>query len=112
MPAHVVQRGNNRQAVFYEEQDYAAYLNWLWEGATRYSCAIHAYVLMTNHVHVLLTPEREECVSRLMQYLGRHYVLYISTTNTVAAAPYGKVATRPVWCRKKTIFWPATGILN
>ena len=70
--------GNNRQAVFYEEQDYAAYLNWLREGATRYSCAIHAYVLMTNHVHVLLTPEREDCISRLMQYLGRHYVLYIN----------------------------------
>ena len=47
VPAYVVQRGNNRQAVFYEAQDYAAYLNWLRRGATRYGCAIPAYALMT-----------------------------------------------------------------
>jgi len=48
VPAHLVQRGNNRQAVFYNEADYRAYLEWLVEGGKRYSCAIHAYVLMTN----------------------------------------------------------------
>jgi putative transposase len=73
-----VQRGNNRQAVFYDEQDYRAYLKWLKEGAERYGCAIHAYVLMTNHVHLLVTPEAEDAVGRLIQYLGRHYVLYVN----------------------------------
>jgi putative transposase len=49
VPVHVVQRGNNRQAVFYDDSDYRVYLNWLREGAERYGCDIHAYVLMTNH---------------------------------------------------------------
>jgi putative transposase len=78
IPVHVVQRGNNRQAVFHDEQDYRAYLGWLKEGAQRYGCAIHAYVLMTNHVHLLLTPGKQDAIGRLLQYLGRHYVLYIN----------------------------------
>ena len=80
VPAHVVQRGNNRQAVWFEEGDYTAYLGWLREGAERYGCAIHAYVLMTNHVHLLVTPETRESISRMMQYLGRRYVMYINQT--------------------------------
>ena len=47
MPVHVVQRGNNRQPVFYDDEDHRAYLRWLKEGAQRYGCGIHAYVLMT-----------------------------------------------------------------
>ncbi|MDJ0872811.1 MAG: transposase [Gammaproteobacteria bacterium] len=78
LPAHVVQRGNNRQAVFFDDGDYAAYLRWLEEGAQRYGCAIHAYVLMTNHVHLLVTPETREAISRMLQYLGRHYVIYVN----------------------------------
>jgi putative transposase len=78
MPVHVVQRGNNRQPVFYDDEDHRAYLRWLKEGAQRYGCAIHAYVLMTNHVHLLLTPEHEGAIGQLLQYLGRHYVLYIN----------------------------------
>jgi putative transposase len=78
MPVHVVQRGNNRQAVFYDEQDHRAYLRWLKEGAQRYGCAVHAYVLMTNHVHLLMTPEHEGAIGRLLQHLGRYYVLYIN----------------------------------
>lgn len=54
---HVIQRGNNREALFGDEADYEAYLDWLREALHRHGCAIHAYVLMTNHVHVLLTPE-------------------------------------------------------
>ncbi len=57
MPVHVVQRGNNRQAVFYDEQDHRAYLRWLEEGAERYGCAVHAYVLMTNHWNALGQPD-------------------------------------------------------
>lgn len=80
IPAHVVQRGHSREPVFFEDSDYRAYLDWLTEAATRYHCAIHAYVLMTNHVHILATPREREGVSRMMQYVGRRYVPYINHT--------------------------------
>jgi putative transposase len=78
--AHVVQRGNNRQAVFYDDADYLTYLDWLEEGAKRYGCVIHAYVMMTNHVHLLATPQEKESISRLLQHVGRRYVPYINHT--------------------------------
>jgi len=53
---HVIQRGNNREVCFYDEADYNAYLSFLKEAATKYQVAIHAFVLMTNHVHLLVTP--------------------------------------------------------
>jgi putative transposase len=77
-PAHIVQRGNSRQAVFFSDGDYAAYLDWLREGAQRHSCAIHAYVLMTNHVHLLLTPQSRDSISKTIQFVGRHYVTYVN----------------------------------
>ncbi|MFC1774458.1 transposase [Pseudomonadota bacterium] len=80
IPAHVIQRGNCRQAVFFDAADYAAYLHWLKEGALRHGCAIHAYVLMTNHVHLLMTPHTPESISQTMQFIGRHYVTYINHT--------------------------------
>jgi putative transposase len=79
VPAHVIQRGNNRQAVFFCDDDCRAYLTWLREGAARHGCAIHAYALMTNHVHLLVTPETRDAISRTMQYVGRHYVIYVNT---------------------------------
>ena len=78
MPVHVVQRGNNRQAIFFEAGDYRAYHGWLKAAAQRYRCAVHAYVLMTNHVHLLITPQDARAVSRMMQYVGRRYVPYIN----------------------------------
>jgi len=78
VPAHIVQRGNNRQAVFFSEEDFRAYLDWLKEGAENQGCSIHAYVLMTNHVHLLLTPERRDSISLMMQFVGRNYVTYIN----------------------------------
>ena len=78
IPAHIVQRGNCRQATFFGDEDYAAYLNWLHEGAKQHDCAIHAYVLMTNHVHLLITPQNTESISRLIQYVGRRYVTYVN----------------------------------
>lgn len=78
IPAHVVQRGNARQAVFYEPQDYSIYLNWLHEGASKYGCHLHAFVLMTNHVHLLLTPMTPESVSLTIQHVGRKYVTYVN----------------------------------
>jgi len=71
---HVVQRGNNRCACFTGEDDYIAYAHWLAEGAKKYDIAIHAWVLMTNHTHLLVTPSDDNTVSLMMQYLGRHYV--------------------------------------
>jgi putative transposase len=78
VPVHVVQRGNNCQPIFFESDDYRAYLEWLHEALKRYGCALHAYVLMTNHVHLLLSPETRHGVSRLIQYVGRYYVPYIN----------------------------------
>ena len=80
MPAHIVQRGHSREPVFFEDNDYQAYLGWLDEAAKRYECAIHAYVLMTNHIHILATPKDKQGISRMMQYVGRRYVPYINHT--------------------------------
>ncbi|MEE4184889.1 MAG: transposase [Gammaproteobacteria bacterium] len=74
LPVHVVQRGNNRQACFADEADLKAYAHWLRVAADKYSVAIHAWVFMTNHVHLLVTPSSAHGISRCMQYLGRHYV--------------------------------------
>jgi len=79
-PQHVIQRGNNREACFFAEADYVTYLYWLERAARTYQVAIHAYVLMPNHVHLLATPGLEGGISRMMQYLGRHYVRYINKT--------------------------------
>jgi len=78
VPAHVVQRGNNRAACFFCDDDYRYYLERLGVGLRRCGVALHAYVLMTNHVHLLLTPGSAEGISHLMQHVGRHYVLYIN----------------------------------
>jgi putative transposase len=78
VPAHVVQRGNARQAVFFNDGDYKVYLDWLREGADKYGCAIHAFVLMTNHVHLLLTPQHTLSISSTIQHVGRKYVTYVN----------------------------------
>jgi putative transposase len=75
---HIVQRGNNRQACFFHPANYALYLETMFESAARYRVDIHAYVLMTNHVHVLATPVEKWGVSRMMQLLGATYVAYIN----------------------------------
>ena len=77
---HIIQRGNNKNACFYSDSDYKFYLHLL-EGASRkYEVLIHAFVLMTNHVHLLVTPTSEFSVSRMMQSIGRSYVQYINHT--------------------------------
>ena len=78
IPAHIVQRGNNREPVFFATEDYFAYRDWLTAGATKHGCWIHAYVLMTNHVHILLTPSTRNSISRLVQFVGRNYVTYVN----------------------------------
>jgi len=71
---HVIQRGNNREPCFFSSEDYLTYLSILNESSMQYGCQVHAYVLMTNHIHLLLTPIRPESLSRMMQSLGRRYV--------------------------------------
>ena len=77
---HIIQRGNNRHACFFNDIDYAVYLDKLKEYSDKYGVDTHAFVLMTNHVHILATPNNETGVSRMMQSLGRYYVRYINTT--------------------------------
>lgn len=79
-PQHVVQRGNDRQPTFYAPADYAAYRRFLRQAADERHCRIHAYVLMTNHVHLLVTPDSPDGLAKLMQSLGRCYVRYINDT--------------------------------
>ena len=78
-PLHIIQRGNNRQTVFFTEADFARYREWLKAAAAAYGCAIHAYVLMSNHVHLLATPREPDSLPRTMQALGRRYVRYVNT---------------------------------
>jgi putative transposase len=80
IPQHVIQRGNNREPCFYAADDYQRYLVDLKEAADKNRCHIHAYVLMTNHVHILVTPFMGYGVSIMMQDLGRKYVRYINHT--------------------------------
>jgi REP-associated tyrosine transposase len=73
-PLHVIQRGNDRQAIFFAAADYERYHDWLREAAAACGCAVHAYVLMTNHVHLLVTPAGAAAMPEMMQALGRRYV--------------------------------------
>jgi putative transposase len=80
IPWHIIQRGNNRSPCFHCESDYRVYLDVLNEQSRKHGCAIHAYVLMTNHVHLLITPERTDSAALLMKNLGQRYVQYINRT--------------------------------
>jgi len=80
IPQHVTQRGNNRQACFFSNTDYRLYLDLLHEACRTHDCSLHAYVLMTNHVHLLMTPSTPEGVSMVFRDLGRDYVRTINKT--------------------------------
>jgi putative transposase len=82
VPLHIVQRGHNREPCFFAEEDYFTYRHWLSEALGEAQCALHAYVLMTNHVHLLLTPKKAEAVPGLIISLGRRYVQYVNRTYT------------------------------
>ena len=85
-PLHIVQRGHNRDACFFAEEDYLAYREWLGEALKATGCLLHAYVQMTNHVHLLVSAEAGGAVSRMMQALGRRYVRAFN-------ARYGRTGT-------------------
>jgi len=77
-PQHVIQRGNNRDVIFVSDDDYRFYLEKLAAACERFGCDLHAYVLMTNHVHLLMTPQTEDGISKVMQSVGRYYVQYFN----------------------------------
>lgn len=85
---HVVQRGNNRAACFFADSDLAFYANQLRILAPRFECAVHAYVLMTNHVHLMLTPQGIDGAPLLMKHLSQRYVQYVNRV-------YGRTGT--IW---------------
>jgi len=78
IPWHIIQRGNNRTTCFYTEADYKCFLSNLSEQSSKWHCAVHAYVLMTNHVHLLITPRHMDSAANMMKNLGQRYVQYIN----------------------------------
>ena len=79
-PYHIVQRGNNREASFISVDDYLYYLD-LWVGcAERYGVSIHAWCLMTNHIHFLVTPARADSISFASKVIGSRYAQYFNKT--------------------------------
>ena len=77
-PHHIIQRGNNRQAIFSQTQDYERLLGLVDESARKFGVAIHSYVLMSNHFHLLATPEAVDAIPQMMQAVGRAYVRYFN----------------------------------
>jgi putative transposase len=78
LPLHITHRGNNKADCFFQQEDHLSYLRLLAEHAEEHDCAVHAYVLMTNHVHLLLTPERADGVSHLMKDVAQRYTQRIN----------------------------------
>ena len=79
-PQHVIQRGNNRCACFAADPDYLFFRECLSSACEKYGCRIHAYVFMTNHVHLLMTPSTETAIGQVMQSVGRRYVGHFNST--------------------------------
>ena len=77
-PLHVIQRGNNRSAIFASEADYGVFREWVAAACSRRGCLVHAYVFMTNHVHLLMTPATPDGIGAVMQSVGRRYVHYFN----------------------------------
>jgi putative transposase len=77
-PQHVIQRGNNRSVIFADDADYLFYLDKLKAACECFDCRIHAYILMTNHVHLLMTPATGTGIGKVMQFVGRCFVQYFS----------------------------------
>jgi len=75
-PQHVILRGNNRSEIFCADADYQFYLEKLQQACVTHGCELHAYVLMTTHVHLLITPKEEQSLAKAIQMLGRYYVQY------------------------------------
>ena len=78
VPLHLIQRGNNRQSCFFGDDDYRFYLDGLADAAGKTDCRVHAYVLMTNHVHLLVSADHVAAPGAMMKALGQRYVPYVN----------------------------------
>ncbi len=103
-PQHVIQRGNNRQPIMQDEEDYWFLWGKLRDAAAKFGCEIHAYVLMPNHFHLVLTPWQEDGIGKLMQYVGRYHVQHVNTR-------YGRTGTLWEGRYRATLLDPATFLL-
>ncbi|MCA7904932.1 transposase [Burkholderia cepacia] len=108
IPQHVEQRGNNRLPCFLDDADRQRYLHLLRDELPHTGCLLHAYVLMDNHVHLLLTPPDTGMTARLMQKLGRKYVGH-SMHDTNVPERCGKADISPAWSTAKAMSCAATG---
>jgi putative transposase len=86
--AHIIKRGNNRSAVFSRSDDYNHFLALLRDAAARYATAIHAFALMTNHIHVMATPEKEGSIPLMMKELGERYSQYFNAAYLRSGTPW------------------------
>jgi len=102
IPQQIIQRGNNRQACFGSDEDFSAYAYWLDKYAKEHKVAIHAWVFMTNHVHLLVTPSSKHGVSKMMQTLGRHYVRYFNYTYKRTGTLWEGRFKSCIWGQSKT----------
>ncbi len=78
IPLHIILRGNNREPIFGNDEDCQFFKEALLDAAKRHDLAVHAYVFMTNHIHLLASPGKEESVPKVMQSVGRRYVQYFN----------------------------------
>ena len=78
IPWHIIQRGNNHSPFFLARKDYFYYLDHLQRQSLKFECAMHAYCLMKNHVHLLITPESVDSASLMMKHLGQRFAQYIN----------------------------------
>ena len=95
-PQHIIQRGNNRQIIFAADADYQYFRDALVEASDKHGLAVHAYVWMTNHIHLLATPAKADSISKVFQSVGRKYVQY-SISPISAAVRCGRGAIGRQW---------------
>jgi putative transposase len=88
MTVHVIQRGNNKGRIFETAKDSSLFLAWLTEAAATFGLSVHAYVLMTNHFHLLATLEAKDSLARAMQSLGIRYTRYFNAANERSGTLY------------------------
>jgi putative transposase len=77
-PQHIIQRGNNRKVTFHTDHDFRVYRHFLADAVKKHACSVHAYCLMSNHVHLLVTPERSDAISKVIQAVSQRYAQYFN----------------------------------
>ncbi|WP_354677745.1 transposase [Cupriavidus plantarum] len=115
LPAHVLQRGNNRQAIFIGPDDYAEYLDCLRMAAREHDLAVHAYALRPNHVHLVATPKGPDALSLVIQAVGRRYARYFnrlaSRTGTLWEGRFRSVVLEPdAWLLPAMLYAEHNGV--